>query len=645
MSHSIEPVPAVGILGEGDPGTSIPLSTVAADTSAARRNAPSGTSTSHEDVVGGDADDRGGSKRAISHGREGHDPPASDPSRREPAEPDVEVPPKKRSRTNIAISMTILCLSVVLSALDLTIVTTAMPAIVASFGSVSGYTWIGGSFVLAQTATTPVWGSLSDIWGRKIIKLVALAAFLVGSLVCAVVKDLESFIAGRAIQGLGAAGMGSMVNIIISDMFSLRDRGAYFAITSVVWAVISAIGPLLGGVFTTLISWRWCFWINLPVGAVVFFMDLFYLDIPNPHTPVKAGLKAVDWTGGSLVIGGTLMALFGLEFGGVSHPWSSPTVVCLLVFGPIVIGIFFFNEWRWASNPIIPLRLFRSASSFAAFGISFCNSYVFFGAAYYLPLYTQAVLGVSALTSGLYLLPLIVSCSLLAAFSGVYIQKTGKYLPVLYFGQLLTTLGVGLFIDLEYGESPAKLFVFQLLLGGGVGMNLEAPLVAAQAALTALDNAAVIATMNFVRSLSIAISIVVGGVVFQNRMNAENPNLTAKIGSEEASKFSGSGAAANVDLIGMLPRDHQSLVRQTYFNGLRTAWIMYVAFAGVATFCNFFVRAHVLSRDHEEAVFGADRNKAVPEPVNVSNTQFDDGGSVAQDARKRHARVAAATSS
>lgn len=185
-----------------------------------------------------------------------------DPAPAASTQPDQEPPSKAMSMLQIATLMTCLCGCIFISALDITIVTTALPAIASSFGSGAGYTWIGTSFTLAHTASTPTWGKFSDIWGRKSMLLWANVIFFAGSLICALVKDMDSFIAGRAIQGLGAGGMQTIVNICISDLFSQRDRAVYYGVTSVVWALASGVGPVMGGVFTSKLNWRWCFWIN-----------------------------------------------------------------------------------------------------------------------------------------------------------------------------------------------------------------------------------------------------------------------------------------------------------------------------------------------------------------------------------------------
>ncbi|KAK1723077.1 putative MFS transporter [Colletotrichum acutatum] len=541
-----------------------------------------------------------------------------------PSNPTTAVP--KLSGTSITLTMTSLCLSATLSALDMTIVTTAVPNIVASLDSVAGYIWVGSAFILGFTAVTPVWGSVADLWGRKPIILLALTIFLAGSLLCALAPHMDALIAGRAVQGVGASGMGVMVNTIICDLFSLRDRGLYLAVTSVIWAAGSAVGPVLGGVFTTRLNWRWCFWINL--GGVVFIVLIFFLDLPSPNTPVLAGLKAIDWTGSALCMGGALMVLLALDFGDVVHPWSSATVICLIVFGAVVIGIFLVNEWKFAANPVLPLRLLSSWSKAAAYSVFAFNAYVFIGITYYLPLYSQAVLGANALTSGLYMLPLIVSCSLSAAFAGVFIQRTGRYRMLMYAAQVLLILGTGLLINLEFDKNLAKLFTFQILTGVGVGLNIEAPVLAAQAATTVRDTAAVVATMGFLRSIATAISVVVGGVVFQNQMKAENPDLVEMIGGELAGQFDGENASAHVEDIALLAAEQQVPVRQAYFRALKTVWIMYVAFSGLALVLNLFVSEHHLSDERKAAVLGVDRGNPglLDQPAQGEEIPFETTG-------------------
>ncbi|KAF6803764.1 MFS transporter [Colletotrichum sojae] len=545
---------------------------------------------------------------------------------------DTAVP--KLSGTKIALTMTSLCLSATLSALDMTIVTTAVPNIVASLDSVAGYIWVGSAFILGFTAVTPVWGSVADLWGRRPIILLAVGVFLAGSLMCALAPHMDALIAGRAVQGVGASGMGVMVNTIICDMFSLRDRGLYLAITSIIWAIGCAIGPVLGGVFATRLDWRWCFWINLPIGGVVFVVLFFFLDLPSPNTPVWAGLKAIDWTGSALCMGGSLMVLLALDFGDNVHPWSSPTVICLIVFGLVAVAVFLVNEWRFASNPVLPLRLLSTWSRSAAYAVFAFNSYVFIGITYYLPLYSQSVLGADALTSGLYMLPLIVSCSLSAACAGVFIQQTGRYRILMHAAQILLALGTGLFVSLEFGGGLARLFAFEVLAGVGVGLNIEAPVLAAQAATSVRDTAAVVATMGFLRSIATAVSVVVGGVAFQNQMRAGNAALAAVVGPELARQFNGEGATARVEGIRLLPEEQQMPVRRAYYDALRVVWIMYVAFSGLSFVLNIFVQEHHLSGERKAVVLGVDRGKA-PEPVRGEEIPLESSGREQNDSQQQ----------
>lgn len=312
----------------------------------------------------------------------------------------------------------------------------------------------------------------------------------------------------------------------------------------------------------------------MPIGALVFVVQLVFLKIPAPNTPVLAGLKAVDWTGSLLIVGSALMILLGVEFGGITFPWSSAAVICLITFGTVVLGIFLLNEWKLATNPVVPLRLFSNVSTVAAYLVYVCNFSVLIGLSYYLPLYSQSVLGANALDSGLHLLPLIVSSSLAAACTGVFIQKTGIYLPIMYGAQVLLTLGSGLLINLAFETNITRLVIYQVITGVGVGFNMEPPLLVAQATATALDTAAVISTMSFLRSICTAIMVVVGGVIFQGQMVANNSRLSAQIGQDLAAHFNGEHATASVEFIATLPADVQDIIRRVYFQSLRAVWIM-----------------------------------------------------------------------
>lgn len=385
-----------------------------------------------------------------------------------------------RSKWKIAVIMFSLAVAVLLVALDVTIVTTALPTISEEFRSAAGYTWIGSAYLIAQSAATPIWGKVSDIFGRKPILLVTNAIFFVGSLLAGVSVNVNMLIAARVIQGIGGGGLITLVNIAISDLFSPRDRGQYFGMIGGVWALASSLGPVIGGLFTQKVSWRWCFYVNLPIDGLAFLIILFFLDIKTPKTALREGLKAVDWLGSLAMVGGVIMFLLGLEFGGITYPWDSAIVLCLIIFGVVMVGIFFLIEWRVSPYPLMPLDLFSKQSNIAALATCFLHAFVFISGNYFLPLYFQAVLGATPILSGVYLLPQAVSLSILSIFTGIFIKKTGMYLPMIWFGMFMMTLGFGLFIDFGVHSSWAKIIIYQIIAGIGVGPNFQAPLIALQ---------------------------------------------------------------------------------------------------------------------------------------------------------------------
>jgi DNA repair protein RAD50 len=408
-------------------------------------------------------------------------------------------------------------------------------------------------------------------------------------------------IVARAIQGVGGGGTIVLPNICISDLFSMRNRGMYFGILGMVWALASALGPILGGLFTSKASWRWCFYINLPVSGVGMIILFFVLKLHNPRTPMWVGLKAIDWTGGVLIIGGTLMLLLGLEFGGVSYPWTSPTVLCLIIFGVVTIGLFVFNEAKIARYPVTPVRLFKTSNSVASYVFGFFHAFTFMSGSYWLPLYFQGVLRASSLLSGVYLLPFIVSLSLVSAATGVIIKKTGKYKTLIIGGMAITTLGFGLFIDLRAKANWAKLIAFQIVAGIGIGPNFQAPLIALQTNVEPSDIGSATSSFAFLRQLGTSVSVVVGGVIFNNEMQKQQGHLASVLQEPGlADRLSGSNAAGNVHLVASLDGPDGEIARQAYWNALQTMYIVYTVFSGVGLCVAFGIKQVNLSKEHKE---------------------------------------------
>ncbi|KAI1823033.1 MFS general substrate transporter [Xylaria intraflava] len=516
-----------------------------------------------------------------------------------PLGPD-DTPGGERSALQMSVIMVALCSALFLAALDATIVATALPTIINEFNAPSGYTWVGAAYTLGSSATIPSWGKVSDIWGRKPVLLVAVAIFWIGSLIAGLSKNIAQLIAARAIQGVGGGGVIVLINIAVSDLVSLRKRGQYYGIFGGVWALASAIGPVLGGVFTSQVTWRWCFYINLPISGFAFFILFFVLKLHNPRTSVREGLAAIDWLGSLLIIGGTLQLLFGLEFGGVAHPWNSVTVIALIVFGVVTFGVAMLVEKYYAEYPVIPLRLFNSARSIIVFAICFVHGIVFISASYYLPLYFQAVVGSSSLLSGVYLLAYALGSSIFSASTGIWMKKTGQYLPPIIFGMTLMTLGFGLFVDLGAQVNWAKLVIFQIIAGVGVGPNFQSPLIALHSNLEPRDIGTGTSTFQFIRQLATSLSIVIGGVVFQNAMQKQSPTLLAELGPELASKLTGGSAGANVGLVASLQGEQGIVARGAYWNSLQEMFIVFTAISGFGLLLSPLIGQRKLSKEHTE---------------------------------------------
>ncbi|KAG8528271.1 uncharacterized protein KY384_007188 [Bacidia gigantensis] len=535
--------------------------------------------------------------------------------------------PNKKSTIQITILILALCLSVFLAALDITIITTALPTISENFHSGAGYTWIGAAYTLGEAAFTPNWGKFSDIWGRKPILQVAMATFFLGSVLSAASVNLGMLIVGRAIQGVGGGGLLTLVNIVIGDLFSMRERGKYYGFVGLTWAVAASLGPVIGGALTEKASWRWCFYINLPITGVVFVVIQLFLKLETPKTPVWAGLKAVDWLGTITIVGSTVMLLLGLEFGGITYPWNSAIVIDLIVFGVVTAIVFFLIEWKLARYPLLPLRLFATPSNVANLLACFIHGTVFIMGTFYLPLYFQGVLGAPALLSGVWLLPFVGAMSFAATFAGAIIGITGRFVELIWFGFIFLVLGFGLFIDLSSARDWPKIIIFQIIAGLGVGPNFQAPLIGLQNGVSPQDLATATSAYSFARNVAGSIGVVVGGVIFQNGFQKRAGLLRQGLGAN-AGYFLGGGAIASVDKVKKLPALQRDLVRSVYDQAIREIWYFGVAFAAVGLVVILGCRKTVLSKEHVEVSTGLDgeerrrrENKAASRERNVAEVK------------------------
>ncbi|KAF2837468.1 putative MFS transporter [Patellaria atrata CBS 101060] len=529
--------------------------------------------------------------------------------------------PKERSKFRMLAILTALFLSLFVAALDQTIVATAIPTISAQLHSASGYTWIGGAYLLANAAAAPIWAKLSDIWGRKPILLSAVATFFASSIICATAKSMRMLIVGRSLQGAAGGGLIQLVNIVLSDLFSMRSRSLYLGLLEMMWALAGGIGPILGGAFTELVSWRWSFWINLPVSGSTFLLLLFFLDVHNPRTKVKEGIKAIDWFGSISILAFMLMLLIGLNFGGVTFPWDSPKVICLVVIGALMSIFFIYSEKKLARFPLMPLRLFHHRSNVASLLVCSAQGFVFIAGEYYLPLYFQSVKEASPLRSGVLILPITITEALMGITVGLLIHRTGRYFELIWIGMILLTIGNGLYIHFNATTSIAEIVGFQLIAGIGAGMLFEPPLIALQALVSQDDCAAATATLGFVRNLSTSLSIVIGGVVFQNSMNIQVPKLEAAgVPSNITHELSGGDAAANVMLVRNISGPaHKMAVKEAFAWSLRNMWILYTCVAAIGCIASPFIVKQALSDEHQETTTGIKMEMEVKRKIGTAD--------------------------
>ncbi|GAA4910799.1 EmrB/QacA subfamily drug resistance transporter [Stackebrandtia albiflava] len=440
-----------------------------------------------------------------------------------------------------------LMLTMLLAALDQTIVGTALPTIVGSLGGLDQYAWVVTAYLVAATASTPLYGKMSDIYGRRPVLLFAIGVFLLGSLLAGISQNMLQLVIFRGVQGLGAGGLMTLAFTVVSDVVSPRDRGRYQGFFGAVFGTSSVAGPLLGGWLAD-VDWRWIFYINLPTGIaamIVIARVLRLVDTPRrPHR--------IDYVGAVLMVTSVVCLLLATSWGGEQYPWDSGVIIGLFVAGAVLAVAFVFAQTR-AAEPILPLRLFRRGTfSLANIG-SFTLGVAMFGGIIYVPMYLQLVRGYSPTDSGLMMLPMMLGVVFTSIVSGRLISHIGRYKWFIVAGAVLSTAGLALFTGLHTDTPLWQTFTFMAVLGIGLGMFMQPLVLAVQNSVAPSDLGAGTSTATFFRSLGGSFGVAAMGAVMtaqvDRSLRESLPSALAQLPPEEAAAFAAQQEAAGGDAL------------------------------------------------------------------------------------------------
>jgi len=437
-----------------------------------------------------------------------------------PAGIDPSAPPEhvNMSHKQILVVLSGLMLGMLLAALDQTIVSTALPRITSDLGGQEHLAWVVTAYLLTSTASTPLYGKISDLLGRKIVFQFAIVVFLIGSVLAGASQNMGELIATRALQGLGAGGLMTLAMAIVGDVISPRERGRYQGYFGAVFGLASVAGPLLGGFFTESLSWRWVFYINVPIGIIALVVTSAVLDIPFHRRDHK-----VDYAGAGILVAATSALLLALSLGGKAHSngyaWGSVQIIGLFVISALLGVVFVVWEIR-APEPILPMRLFHNKVFTLANAVAFILGFTMFGAIVYLPLYLQEVRGASPTMSGLQLLPLMVGVLTASIGSGRIITKLGRYKMFPIIGLVLTSLGF-LLMSFIKAETPyLGLAGAMIVVGLGMGCIMQVLVLAIQNSVDYADLGVGTSSNTFFRSMGSAIGVAVFGALVTNQLTS-----------------------------------------------------------------------------------------------------------------------------
>ncbi|MER6020796.1 MDR family MFS transporter [Streptomyces anulatus] len=496
--------------------------------------------------------------------------------------PSPPAPGEGQSHRSVLVAIGALLLGMLLAALDQTIVSTALPTIVSELGGLDHLSWVVTAYLLAATAATPLWGKLGDQYGRKKLFQTAIVIFLIGSALCGVAQNMPQLIGFRALQGLGGGGLMVLSMAIVGDLVTPRERGKYQGLFGAVFGVTSVLGPLLGGFFTEHLSWRWVFYINLPIGVVALVVIAAVL-----HIPVRREKHTIDYLGTFLIASVATALVLVASLGGTTWAWSSPQIIGLAVLAVVLLVAFIAVERR-AVEPVLPLKLFRMRTFALVAVISFVIGFAMFGAMTYLPTFLQVVHDITPTMSGVHMLPMVFGLLITSTGSGQIVSRTGRWKVFPILGTAITAVGLLLLHQLDENSSTWLMSAYFFVFGAGLGLVMQVLVLVAQNSVSYQDLGVATSGVTFFRSIGSAFGVAIFGTIFANRLTGQLTDALA--GQSLPTGVDAGRLAADPRAIGQLPADLRPSVLGAYSTSITDVFLYAVPVVLLAFVLAWFLR-------------------------------------------------------